>query len=147
MHEHGYTGHIDAAHQGHYVSHPETHPVGIERVTARQILDSRGYPTVSVTLHLHDGTQVSASAPAGAGSIRRPSIPRIGVRARSSCWRAAETAKGAGAGAGAPAAGAAYDRVDATSRGETAAANPAAITRGIVARSATAVTGREERDT
>ncbi|MGN7797703.1 phosphopyruvate hydratase [Leifsonia sp. 22587] len=68
MHEHGYTGHIDAAHQGHYISHPETHPVAIEQVTARQILDSRGYPTVSVTLHLHDGMQVSASAPAGAST-------------------------------------------------------------------------------
>lgn len=65
---HGYTGHIDPAHHGHYVSHPEGHPVSIEKATARQILDSRGYPTVAVALHLGDGTIVEASAPAGAST-------------------------------------------------------------------------------
>ncbi|WP_025159310.1 phosphopyruvate hydratase, partial [Leifsonia aquatica] len=68
MHEHGYTGHIDPAHEGHYISHPEGHPVEIEQVTARQILDSRGYPTVAVTMHLQDGAHVTASAPAGAST-------------------------------------------------------------------------------
>lgn len=68
MHAHGYTGHIDHTHQGHYVSHPEGHPVTIDKVTARQILDSRGYPTVAVALHLEDGAIVEASAPAGAST-------------------------------------------------------------------------------
>lgn len=68
MVEHGYTGHIDSRHQGHYVSHPESHPIQIERIDARQILDSRGYPTVAVTMHLHDGTAIEASAPAGAST-------------------------------------------------------------------------------
>lgn len=68
MVEHGYTGHIDPTHQGHYVSHPETHPIHIDRVDAHQILDSRGYPTVAVTMHLGDGSTVDASAPAGAST-------------------------------------------------------------------------------
>ncbi|QIZ99840.1 phosphopyruvate hydratase [Leifsonia sp. PS1209] len=68
MVDHGYTGHIDPTHQGHYVSHPDVHPIHIERVDARQILDSRGYPTVAVTMHLGDGAVVTASAPAGAST-------------------------------------------------------------------------------
>lgn len=68
MVEHGYTGHIDPTHQGHYVSHPEGHPIQIAKIDAHQILDSRGYPTVAVTMHLHDGTTVTASAPAGAST-------------------------------------------------------------------------------
>lgn len=68
MHEHGYTGHVDPTHQGHYISHLESRPVAIDRVTARQILDSRGYPTVAATLHLEDDTTVTASAPAGAST-------------------------------------------------------------------------------
>lgn len=68
MVEHGYTGHVDSVHQGHYVSHPESHPIHITRIDARQILDSRGYPTVAVTMHLGDGSTVEASAPAGAST-------------------------------------------------------------------------------
>lgn len=43
-------------------------PIRIDHVGARQILDSRGYPTVVVTLHLDDSATVAASAPAGAST-------------------------------------------------------------------------------
>jgi enolase len=43
-------------------------PVTVTAVTAQQILDSRGNPTVHVTLTLGDGAVVEASAPSGAST-------------------------------------------------------------------------------
>ncbi len=43
-------------------------PVTVTAVTAQQILDSRGNPTVHVTLTLADGAVVEASAPSGAST-------------------------------------------------------------------------------
>jgi enolase len=43
-------------------------PVVIAELAARQILDSRGYPTVHVELTLDDDTSTNASAPAGAST-------------------------------------------------------------------------------
>ncbi len=40
----------------------------VQAATARQILDSRGYPTVAVRLRLGDGAVVEASTPAGAST-------------------------------------------------------------------------------
>ena len=40
----------------------------IESVTALEILDSRGNPTLKVTVHLEDGTQAGASVPSGAST-------------------------------------------------------------------------------
>jgi enolase len=40
----------------------------IRRVTAREVLDSRGRPTVEVDVELSDGTSASASVPAGAST-------------------------------------------------------------------------------
>lgn len=44
------------------------HSITIATITASQILDSRGYPTVQVSMGLSDGTVVGASAPAGAST-------------------------------------------------------------------------------
>ncbi|MFZ4896525.1 phosphopyruvate hydratase [Plantibacter sp. Mn2098] len=46
----------------------ENPSVHIQAVTAEQILDSRGFPTVEVGLTLDDGTTHAASAPAGAST-------------------------------------------------------------------------------
>jgi enolase len=54
--------------EGDFISHPDGEPVEITDVTASQILDSRGWPTVEVSLTLNDGTVVVASAPAGAST-------------------------------------------------------------------------------
>jgi len=43
------------------------HPA-IERVTARQILDSRGRPTLEADVRLADGTLGRASVPSGAST-------------------------------------------------------------------------------
>lgn len=40
----------------------------IQAITAREILDSRGYPTVEATLTLSDGRSTSASVPSGAST-------------------------------------------------------------------------------
>ena len=40
----------------------------IEKITAREILDSRGYPTVSADVYLSDGTVGSAAVPSGAST-------------------------------------------------------------------------------
>ncbi len=40
----------------------------VERVTAREVLDSRGNPTVEATVHLSDGTSAWAMAPSGAST-------------------------------------------------------------------------------
>lgn len=45
-----------------------TAPITPTGLTARQILDSRGYPTVEVILTLDDGATLIASAPAGAST-------------------------------------------------------------------------------
>ncbi|GAB3119181.1 phosphopyruvate hydratase [Glaciibacter psychrotolerans] len=42
--------------------------LNISQVQARQILDSRGYPTIQVTLHLEGGGSVEAATPAGAST-------------------------------------------------------------------------------
>lgn len=42
--------------------------IRFDQLRARSILDSRGYPTVAVTLTLSDGTRLEASAPAGAST-------------------------------------------------------------------------------
>jgi enolase len=46
----------------------------IETVTARQILDSRGRPTVEAELHLGDGTVATASVPSGASTGRHEAL-------------------------------------------------------------------------
>ncbi|MEA9984220.1 MULTISPECIES: phosphopyruvate hydratase [Subtercola] len=66
-----YTGHHNrtiAYDAGEYVSHPTGHALTISTVTAEQILDSRGNPTVRVSLRLDDGFEAVASAPAGAST-------------------------------------------------------------------------------
>ena len=40
----------------------------IEKVTAREILDSRGNPTVEVEIGLSDGTSARAGVPSGAST-------------------------------------------------------------------------------
>ena len=40
----------------------------IEKITAREILDSRGYPTVSASVYLNDGTAGCAAVPSGAST-------------------------------------------------------------------------------
>ena len=42
----------------------------IETVTAREILDSRGNPTVEAEVQLSDGTRATASVPSGASTGR-----------------------------------------------------------------------------
>ena len=37
----------------------------ITKITAEEILDSRGVPTIATTVFLHDGTSGSASVPVG----------------------------------------------------------------------------------
>ncbi|RFA06497.1 phosphopyruvate hydratase [Subtercola boreus] len=66
-----YTGHHNRTityDAGEYVSHPTGHALTISTVTAEQILDSRGNPTVRVSLRLDDGFEAVASAPAGAST-------------------------------------------------------------------------------
>jgi enolase len=53
---------------GEYVTHALGAHLTITQVEARQILDSRGYPTIQVTLHLPDDRLVEAAAPAGAST-------------------------------------------------------------------------------
>lgn len=53
---------------GAYVTHSDAQPLVISDVGARQILDSRGYPTIQVTLHLPHDRTVEAAAPAGAST-------------------------------------------------------------------------------
>lgn len=48
--------------------------VTIERVHAREILDSRGNPTVSVTVVLSDGTEATAQVPSGASTGKHEAI-------------------------------------------------------------------------
>jgi enolase len=43
-------------------------PVKTESLRVLEILDSRGYPTVRVTLHLTDSTVASAKVPFGAST-------------------------------------------------------------------------------
>jgi len=59
--------HHHGAHQGEYVTHHD-HPVTIDAVHGARILDSRGYPTVRVTIELDDGSTVTGDAPAGAST-------------------------------------------------------------------------------
>ena len=40
----------------------------IEKITAREIIDSRGNPTVAATVPLRDGTAACASVPSGAST-------------------------------------------------------------------------------
>jgi enolase len=48
---------------------PNLHtPVLISHLTAREILDSRGFPTVECTCHLSDGRATSSSVPSGAST-------------------------------------------------------------------------------
>jgi enolase len=48
----------------------------IEALGAREILDSRGNPTVEVEIELEDGTQARAAVPSGAstGHLKRPNF-------------------------------------------------------------------------
>ena len=59
--------HHHGTRQGEYITH-HGHPVGIESVHGSRILDSRGYPTVRVSLELEDGRTVTGDAPAGAST-------------------------------------------------------------------------------
>ncbi|MFI3255928.1 MAG: hypothetical protein R3Y52_00590, partial [Psittacicella sp.] len=45
----------------------------ISEIRAREILDSRGNPTVEVDLYLEDGTMGRASSPSGASTGERES--------------------------------------------------------------------------
>lgn len=47
---------------------PTENPITVTRVAGQQILDSRGYPTVGVSLHLDDGSTLEASTPSGAST-------------------------------------------------------------------------------
>ncbi len=42
--------------------------ITLEKITAREVLDSRGYPTVSADVYLSDGTVGSAAVPSGAST-------------------------------------------------------------------------------
>ena len=82
-----YTGHHNRTityDAGEYVSHPTGHALTISTVTAEQILDSRGNPTVRVSLRLDDGFEAVASAPAGAstGAFEAVELPRRRLRIR-----------------------------------------------------------------
>src|SRR5579863_8722718 len=48
----------------------------ISELSAREILDSRGRPTVEAELGLSDGTRVTASVPSGASTGRHEAIER-----------------------------------------------------------------------
>ncbi len=48
----------------------------ISRIQAREILDSRGYPTIEVFLALADGTTAIAGVPAGASTGRHEAVER-----------------------------------------------------------------------
>src|SRR5512140_2739217 len=55
----------------------------IEEVTAREILDSRGNPTIRVTVMLDDGTIGTASVPSGASTGAHEAVElRDGARRR-----------------------------------------------------------------
>ncbi len=55
----------------------------LERLVAREILDSRGNPTLEVDAYLHDGAWARASVPSGASTGSREAIEaRDGDRAR-----------------------------------------------------------------
>src|SRR5215467_6757440 len=49
-------------------THQEPFLAAIDAIHARQILDSRGNPTVEVDVELDDGTQARAAAPSGAST-------------------------------------------------------------------------------
>ncbi|UQE75901.1 phosphopyruvate hydratase [Gordonia sp. PP30] len=51
-------------------------PIVLTALTARPILDSRGYPTVEVSAVLDDGTRVRAAAPAGASTGAHEAVER-----------------------------------------------------------------------
>ena len=46
----------------------------IEKIVAQEILDSRGNPTVSVTVFLRDGTMASAAVPSGASTGKNEAV-------------------------------------------------------------------------
>ena len=52
----------------------EVNKMKIENVIAREILDSRGNPTVEVDVILEDGTKASASVPSGASTGVREAL-------------------------------------------------------------------------
>ena len=58
------------------------HSKKITRITAREIIDSRGNPTVSATVTLCDGTSATASVPSGAstGSFEACELRDIGSK-------------------------------------------------------------------
>ncbi|MBE6427284.1 MAG: phosphopyruvate hydratase [Planctomycetaceae bacterium] len=64
----------------------------IEKICARQILDSRGIPTLEVDIHLQDGTTGSASVPSGLSRGRNEAFElRDGIRdfyGGKSVWQA-----------------------------------------------------------
>ncbi|MEO7124299.1 MAG: phosphopyruvate hydratase [Lacisediminihabitans sp.] len=49
-------------------------PITFTQVAAQQILDSRGYPTVSVSLRLDDGSTQESSAPSGASTGKHEAV-------------------------------------------------------------------------
>jgi enolase len=52
----------------------EVHTVNISRVHARQILDSRGNPTIEVDVHLEGGAMGRAAVPSGASTGQREAL-------------------------------------------------------------------------
>ncbi|MDE2463082.1 MAG: phosphopyruvate hydratase, partial [Alphaproteobacteria bacterium] len=48
----------------------------IKRIDALEILDSRGNPTIRVTIELSSGATVSASVPSGASTGRHEAVER-----------------------------------------------------------------------
>lgn len=71
-----YTGHHSAtlAPAGDYITHTLDRTVHFDQVTAEQVLDSRGYPTIRAMIRLSDGTTVHASAPAGASTGQHEAV-------------------------------------------------------------------------
>lgn len=51
-----------------------TRTAAIQQVTAREILDSRGNPTVEAVVRLEDGSQGTASVPSGASTGSREAL-------------------------------------------------------------------------
>src|SRR3989338_8763720 len=49
-------------------------PTSIKTITAREILDSRGNPTVEATVVLHDGSEGTAKVPSGASTGREEAL-------------------------------------------------------------------------
>ncbi|MGB8881466.1 MAG: phosphopyruvate hydratase, partial [Solirubrobacteraceae bacterium] len=66
----------------------------IANITAREILDSRGRPTVEADVILSDGTRASASVPSGASTGRHEALELRDAAAARYGGRGVRTAVG-----------------------------------------------------